>query len=929
MIDSSFFGTQSFDNLSTSITVTGNGSVDAFNDGIGIYDDGILLEGGDINLTSFTVQVGGDILAGWDAFYVDPEFGGPNTIGDITIAGSLSSIGYVGGIGVSIDGNTTVTGDVRITPSGSFTGTGTAPSEDDPTYEAGVEQAGVVVLGTVNGSVTNAGSIAATNGMSIVGFVEGSDVFTGTLDGNLVNTGTIQAGRIEAEGLGGLVVMGGASVGGNVQNNGDIDALYGTAGIRITSRVINSTAGEVDGFTDGTLQTVVSGSVINNGTIISEFDGIALNDNVLIGGDVRNAGTINVSSVPDGDAAAIYIGDDNDIADALPTITGSVINTGTLISDTTNQMDGQILVPVADRIGTVVLETASGVNFRNESSGTITNLDAAGTAIESLNANDTLYNAGSINGIVRMNGGEFASDGGTSGSIIGASALVIGSNGQGITTTTVEGNLTFGGQLTVIATAESGMGFTANGQLDVQGDANLNGATVRVGLTPGSVTAQGDEFSFVSASGTLTSNTSIASGINITTGSPVVGFTVEQRGQELFAIAGASDFGSRLPPLPGTEGGKNIGNIADALNNVPLSDIGGTKLGNALSELQGAGLTDDQYSRALKTLDPETIEGTSVGAMAADTAAAGTVANRQSALRGSYGFSGAVAGDPFAVNGFWVQAYDNETDQDVRDEVDGFDADTFGFALGLDAPLSETSNIGAAFSYADTDVEGKEEANEMSIESFRLAVYGSYNAEDYYIDAQVGYAANQYESDRLIDSNLTPGEVVIATGDHDGDQYTARVRGGYPMATEGNWFITPKVELNYTYLDEDSYTEKNADNLGLEVDTDAMEVLIAGVGVTFAYPITTESEVTWIPEFSLDYMYDFIGDEVEVDSNFIGVSGGGFITNGASTEQEMYKASLRVRTFSQGNFSFSGGFDYIGKDDYSSQSVMATVRYDF
>ena len=69
----------------------------------------------------------------------------------------------------------------------------------------------------------------------------------------------------------------------------------------------------------------------------------------------------------------------------------------------------------------------------------------------------------------------------------------------------------------------------------------------------------------------------------------------------------------------------------------------------------------------------------------------------------------------------------------------------------------------------------------------------------------------------------------MATGDHDGGQYSLRIRGGYP--------------------------------------------------------ITTEKEVTWLPGFSLDYRYDFIGDEVENDSNFIGVSAGGFITNGANSEE--------------------------------------------
>jgi hypothetical protein len=99
--------------------------------------------------------------------------------------------------------------------------------------------------------------------------------------------------------------------------------------------------------------------------------------------------------------------------------------------------------------------------------------------------------------------------------------------------------------------------------------------------------------------------------------------------------------------------------------------------------------------------------------------------------------------------------------------------------------------------------------------------------------------------------------------------------------------------------------------------------------VKLAYPITTKNEVTWIPEFNLNYAYDTIGDEVEVDSNFVGVTGAAFITSGANIEQEAIKASFKIRAFSDGNFSFAAGYDYVDKQDYDSQSLTATVRYDF
>lgn len=933
---------------STSVTVTG--TLDSYLSGDGgTYDDGLILEGGGHNLTFINVEQGASIIAGWDAIYTGDE--GANTVGSITIDGDLFSEGYIGGTGVSVDHQTTVTGDVLISETGSFTGRGTDPGESNSSYQSGVEQTGIGILGSVSGDVSNAGTITAANGLTVLGasFSEGS--LAGTVGGDVTNAGTINA-----SGDAGILVLGGGSVAGSLVNNGTINASGSGAGISVTSKVLNldNFDVEVDGFVDGSAKAVVSGSIINNDTINAEFDGIGLYDNVSVG-SVINTGSIS-SFATDGDAAAIYIGDDSDSADGLPTVMGGISNSGTLISDSSNQLaDDQGTLAPAMRTATVELHTASSVAFINYTDSTIENRDAQGNAIRSSHAESSISNFGNITGAVRMSGGEFynagevtgavymgggvfSSTGGTSGSIIDASSLILAGDGQGGGVTTINGDFIFSGELLVFATPETGMGFTSNSSLSVTGDADLTGTSLTVVLTPGGVTAEGDEFSFVSAGGALVSDIDQASGVEVETEARVVSFTVEQRGNELFAIAGASDFATdsvddflQNNSMLNNRGGKNLTNVADALSNVPLADLDpSSRLGQAISALQGGQLQGDSYAKAIASLDPETVEGSSVGSLQADNAAASSIDNRTAALRGYYGYSGAVAGDSLGINGFWLQGYANQTDQGFREGIDGFEADTQGFGMGLDAPVGERFMIGGALSYANTDVDMKRaKRNGMEIDSFRLTAYGSYNADTYYLDTQIAYAKNQYDSRRLIDPSLTLGSVVVARGDHDGDQYNARFRGGYPIALESGWFVTPTAELNYTYLTEDGFSEKGAGNLGLSMSTSDVEVLVLGVGVKVAYPFTTSNDFTLIPEFSLDYQYDTIGDEVEIDSNFAGVTGAAFITEGANVEQEAIKASARLRGFNQGNYSFAVAFDYIEKQDYDSQSLSATVRYDF
>lgn len=378
-----------------------------------------------------------------------------------------------------------------------------------------------------------------------------------------------------------------------------------------------------------------------------------------------------------------------------------------------------------------------------------------------------------------------------------------------------------------------------------------------------------------------------------------------------------------LPPGPsGVVGVTNTLGVARVLIDISGDVESGSDLGQIMEQLMTPG---DLY-QAAGSLDSEIVEGSSVGARAADAAAASTVGRRMTALREG-AETGVAAGDLLSVHGFWVQGYYNDTEQDTREMVNGFDADTTGIAIGVDAAVNDRVNAGVAVSWANTavDSEGLEQ-NKMDIDSYRFTLYSAYNADDYYVDGQIAYSANQYDNKR----NIIIGTYnSVAKSSHDGDQYSLRFRGGYPMAFDNGVYVTPRAGLEYTYLSEEDYKEKGAGNAGLAVRTDDVEVLLLKVGAKVLYPIVTESETTWIPEFSMDIIHDFIGDEVELDSNFLGAAAAAFVTQGANVEQTGVATGLRVRTFNQSNYSFSAGYDYLYKKDYASHSLNATVRYDF
>ena len=873
-------------------SITNNGTITAEDAGI-LFSSGSSLTGDIIN--------GGDITSLDDAAIL---------LDNGTVSGSITNSvgGTIDGGGVTVF-NSSVTG--GISNAGTMSSVG-------PNGPVGNDGYGLDVQNSTVGAINNSGTITG-------GFI----LDQSTMTGDFTNAGTIQSA---AAGGNGYVVRGGLSDHqGDLVNTstGTISSSDGRA-VSVEQGAVLGTinnSGIINGATNGIVVTDGSssiGTIINNagGTITGGI--VAQNAGVI--GSIINDGTINGTTDfgagggtfdSTGSAGAVLgassVTNDGILGDVTLIASGGIV--GNTMGSTAGNVSNASSVSNAGDIGNIDFVGTGTFLGNSGSAGNVTGVDSVSNI------------GGSIGDITFSGSGIYASFGNTTaGTIQGASIIEFIADSGGVSTSTISGDLTFSGSILLAGVIADGTGFTQNPLIDVTGDVNINGSNVAIVIDGIAQVDQGDQFAFLQYGGTLTSDVTLATGVDVQESSLIIDFDVVESGNQLFVVAVAdgteADIEETLNEqgLDGTTGGENIQETFEAL--AQASGSSGS-LGTVIMNIQQ--LSGQEQLEALESLAPETVEGGALSALAADTVAASTIDNRTSALRGFYGFSGAVAGDPMSINGFWVQGYNNETDQGVRDGVDGFDADTYGVALGADAPFGERVVAGLALSYADTDVDMKQATrNSLQIDSIRLAAYGSYNADDYYMDGQVAYASNSYDTERFI----VPISQV-AKGDHDGDQYSVRVRGGYPIATDSGLFITPNAGVNYTYLQEDGYTETGAGNAGLTIDTDDVEVLVLSLGVKFAYPVTTKNEVTWIPEFSLTYAYDTIGDEVEIDSNFVGVTGAAFITNGANVEQEAIKAGLKVRAFSQGNFSFAAGYDYVDKKDYDSQSLTATVRYDF
>jgi uncharacterized protein with beta-barrel porin domain len=831
------------------------------------------------------------------------------------------------------------------------------------------ESSGEAPINSSLGSLTNSGNIGVVfvaDGAEITGELENNnfigvvDVYNDASIGSISNSGVIS---------GGINFEGNAQLKGNLTNSasGQIDGVAFVEGSSFTGDIINEGA-IFDGFTDGYGYVDIAGAIEINGDSennqnnqmveVTQITGLELDPNepITIDGKIFNTATGSIVNLAE--ATTVDGGELIPFPNG-PQITkpnAGVIDQTAIYLNYVNMTDGiynEGLISSENGTG-IRLENASVDIISNEKNATIEGGNGYAIFIDDTASVNQIVNSGTISGMVDfgVNGGLYKTIGGVSDEIINASELHLGaatSGALGALVSQINGSLIFSGDISVDAN-----GSTAGvryGQLEVSQDATLNGSLF-VNVTGETFFSNDEVLELIKTGGTLTTDIDSAE-----TNSLLLDFTPSKDASSLFVTVERNEVADVVEDIitlvpefeepdidsgsggavetlgidSGSAGAVNVVAVAVALDQVAaLIETGevseDSELGKIFASLQGE---DDpvELVRAIKSLQPEAGGGSVEGSVAAAGAVSTVIANRQEDLRNSFYSlyeTGMVAGDDIAITGFWIQGYDKDTEQDLREAVDGYDLDMYGLAIGADAPINDRTTVGVAISYADSQVDSKGiEGNEMSIDSYQISSYVSFNEDDYYLDALVSYARNEYDGLR----NLTTG--LTSTSDYAGDQIGLRARGGYPFVLESGLHITPNTAVEYSYLKEEGYTEEGAGNASNQVDSQSLEALVWAAGVSFSYPFTTQSDVTWMPDFHIEVRHDFIADEVELDTNFVGVGGAGFSTNGASIERTAYKAGVGLRAWSQSSLSFMFRYDYTYKEDYKSQAVAATMRYSF
>jgi outer membrane autotransporter protein len=349
---------------------------------------------------------------------------------------------------------------------------------------------------------------------------------------------------------------------------------------------------------------------------------------------------------------------------------------------------------------------------------------------------------------------------------------------------------------------------------------------------------------------------------------------------------------------------KSFMSVASVLANTSPNDP-------VLKALLEAGNDKEQIAAIAKKLSPEVNGGAASAAFSSQAMVSTAISTRNAELR-----KGQSSGDMLNGAGAWFQVLNNNASQDVRSGIEGYDADSSGFAVGADRKLNENTTLGVAYSYIKTDVKS-DGGNKTDVENHNVTAYGSWTQGNYFVDGDLSYGMGQNDSKRYIAG-------TTAKGNYDSDMLGLGLMAGYGFQFD-NILVEPRVTARYSNLAIDGFTEKGS-SAALTSGDQRLEVGEIGAGVRVAGAFDV-ARGTLEPEVKLMAYHDLIGDKSSTTSAFV-LGGNTFVTNGASPARDTYQVGVGAN-YKLGAVTLGASYDRVMKTGFDADTFTAKVRYDF
>jgi uncharacterized protein YhjY with autotransporter beta-barrel domain len=279
--------------------------------------------------------------------------------------------------------------------------------------------------------------------------------------------------------------------------------------------------------------------------------------------------------------------------------------------------------------------------------------------------------------------------------------------------------------------------------------------------------------------------------------------------------------------------------------------------------------------------------------------------------------SGVDSSFAFFVSGGFLDGEGRGMPSALTTQPDSFDG--YFFTGGIEYFPSETSIIGASFSYADVDGVAQQSQTAQG-ELLQGTIYGAVKSGGITIDGQASIGSFSTDTARTV--AVGANSFNLATSD-DNMTFSAEVGVSGEIETKTVRLI-PRAALNYATVNFDDVTETGGAP-ALNIQRDSFETLQGRAGVT----VTSKAGSKIRPWLRADYVHDFQDRDNSFGAGFVGGSGAFAPFAIASDDSDWAEVGAGLN-ITAGNIVLGVSAETsVGRDDFQNQSYQGSITFKF
>lgn len=388
-----------------------------------------------------------------------------------------------------------------------------------------------------------------------------------------------------------------------------------------------------------------------------------------------------------------------------------------------------------------------------------------------------------------------------------------------------------------------------------------------------------------------------------------------------------------LPATAGTPNQRSI--LAHLQAQMPLAS--GAFLNDIVSL---ASVPSGEFAAALNQLSPEPYVGLRNAAQRVTRSGRTTVVERMQSLQLArtasvdldqlYAAGTTVmsdAPDPMASKGknglsVWIKPYMNYAEQTGKNSYFGYTHDYVGLSAGADYRLMENALVGLYAGYADGTVDYSTVDAETQMKSMYAGIYSAAMFQNFFLHAQAAYMMHEFETRRELDFISRN-----ARSSHDADEFSVSLGCEYQGFQAAGWNILPGLAFEYTYYDEEGFSENGAGSFNLKGDSVDLDSLTSRLGVRINKRFDVPGG-SLVPEFQTAWQHEYGDGSHDITARFAGSAASSFTIKGVEPERDSVVTSLGINFVGDSMLVFVNCENEFAAD-YISWGVNTGIKYSF